>query len=106
MVCATTIESSGAGRGNSVASGPQHPTVYPGFRGVDSQQPDAEAAADIVVDVHRVAIDDLQHHCGRADRVGALLADLVGRGLDFDDGLLVVIDGAKALSARCRGRGG
>jgi putative transposase len=28
-----------------------------------------------------------------------LLADLVGRGLDFDDGLLVVIDGAKALSS-------
>jgi len=28
-----------------------------------------------------------------------LLADLVGRGLDTDDGLLVVIDGAKALSA-------
>jgi putative transposase len=28
-----------------------------------------------------------------------LLADLVGRGLDADDGLLVVIDGAKALSA-------
>jgi transposase-like protein len=28
-----------------------------------------------------------------------LLADLVGRGLNADDGLLVVIDGAKALSA-------
>jgi transposase-like protein len=28
-----------------------------------------------------------------------LLADLVGRGLDIEDGLLVVIDGAKALSA-------
>lgn len=28
-----------------------------------------------------------------------LLADLVGRGLDVEDGLLVVIDGAKALSA-------
>lgn len=28
-----------------------------------------------------------------------LLADLVGRGLTFDDGLLVVIDGAKALSS-------
>ncbi len=28
-----------------------------------------------------------------------LLADLVSRGLDADDGLLVVIDGAKALSA-------
>jgi putative transposase len=28
-----------------------------------------------------------------------LLADLVGRGLDAEDGLLVVIDGAKALSA-------
>ena len=34
--------------------------------------------------------------------VRALLADLVGRGLDFDDGLLVVIDGAKALSAAVR----
>ena len=31
--------------------------------------------------------------------VRALLADLVGRGLGFDDGLLVVLDGAKALSA-------
>ncbi len=34
--------------------------------------------------------------------VRALLADLVDRGLDFDDGLLVVIDGAKALSAAVR----
>jgi putative transposase len=31
--------------------------------------------------------------------VRALLADLVARGLGFDDGLLVVLDGAKALSA-------
>jgi len=31
--------------------------------------------------------------------VRALLADLVARGLSFDDGLLVVLDGAKALSA-------
>src|SRR6478752_7121502 len=34
--------------------------------------------------------------------VRALLADLVSRGLAFDDGLLVVIDGAKALSAAVR----
>ncbi|MGH8566391.1 MAG: IS256 family transposase, partial [Gammaproteobacteria bacterium] len=34
--------------------------------------------------------------------VKALLADLVGRGLTFDDGLLVVIDGAKALAAAVR----
>ncbi len=34
--------------------------------------------------------------------VAALLADLVERGLRFDDGLLVVIDGAKALSAAVR----
>jgi putative transposase len=34
--------------------------------------------------------------------VRALLADLVERGLRFDDGLLVVIDGAKALSAAVR----
>jgi transposase-like protein len=34
--------------------------------------------------------------------VGALLADLVSRGLGFDDGLLVVVDGAKALSAAVR----
>jgi len=34
--------------------------------------------------------------------VGSLLADLVERGLRFDDGLLVVIDGAKALSAAVR----
>ena len=34
--------------------------------------------------------------------VRALLADLVDRGLDFDDGLLLVIDGAKALSAAVR----
>ena len=33
--------------------------------------------------------------------VRALLADLVERGLCFDDGLLVVIDGAKALIQRC-----
>ena len=34
--------------------------------------------------------------------VRALLADLVERGLKFDDGLLVVLDGAKALSAAVR----
>jgi putative transposase len=34
--------------------------------------------------------------------VCALLADLVSRGLRFDDGLLVVLDGAKALSAAAR----
>ena len=34
--------------------------------------------------------------------VRALLADLVDRGLNVDDGLLVVIDGAKALSAAVR----
>ena len=34
--------------------------------------------------------------------VRALLADLVDRGLTFDDGLLVVLDGAKALSAAVR----
>src|ERR1700757_3030603 len=34
--------------------------------------------------------------------VRALLADLVSRGLAFDDGLLVVCDGAKALAAAVR----
>ncbi|HET6193559.1 MAG TPA: IS256 family transposase [Trebonia sp.] len=34
--------------------------------------------------------------------VRSLLADLVERGLRFDDGLLVVLDGAKALSAGVR----
>src|SRR4030088_2825517 len=34
--------------------------------------------------------------------VRSLLADLVERGLAFDDGLLVVLDGAKALSAAVR----
>ena len=34
--------------------------------------------------------------------VRSLLADLVERGLTFDDGLLVVIDGAKALAAAVR----
>lgn len=34
--------------------------------------------------------------------VRALLADLIDRGLAFDDGLLVVCDGAKALSAAVR----
>jgi transposase-like protein len=34
--------------------------------------------------------------------VRALLADLVSRGLDASDGLLVVLDGAKALSAAVR----
>ncbi len=34
--------------------------------------------------------------------VGSMLADRVERGLNFDDGLLVVIDGAKALSAAVR----
>ena len=34
--------------------------------------------------------------------VRALLADMVDRGLCFGDGLLVVLDGAKALSAAVR----
>jgi putative transposase len=34
--------------------------------------------------------------------VRSLLADLVARGLDFDDGLLIVLDGAKALTAAVR----
>jgi putative transposase len=34
--------------------------------------------------------------------VTALLADLVARGLRYDDGLLVVLDGAKALAAGVR----
>lgn len=34
--------------------------------------------------------------------VTALLADLISRGLRYDDGLLVVLDGAKALSAAVR----
>ena len=34
--------------------------------------------------------------------VRALLADLVSRGLAFDDGLLDISDGAKALSAAVR----
>jgi putative transposase len=34
--------------------------------------------------------------------VTALLADLVERGLDYEDGLLVVLDGAKALSTAVR----
>ncbi len=34
--------------------------------------------------------------------VRSLLADLVERGLRFDDGLLVVVDGAKALAAAVR----
>ena len=38
--------------------------------------------------------------------MGSLLAGLVGHGLTFDDGLLVVIDGAKALTAAsARGAG-
>ena len=34
--------------------------------------------------------------------VAALLADLVSRGLDYTNGLLVVIDGAKALACAVR----
>jgi putative transposase len=34
--------------------------------------------------------------------VRSLLADLVDRGLSFEDGLLVVLDGAKALTAAVR----
>lgn len=34
--------------------------------------------------------------------VTALLVDLVGRGLDYSDGLLVIIDGAKALASAVR----
>lgn len=36
------------------------------------------------------------------DRRPALLADIVDRGLDYSGGLLVVIDGAKALASATR----
>jgi transposase-like protein len=56
-------------------------------------------ALAITVDGAKVPVGLWEGATENATVVRHLLADLVGRGLDATDGLLVVIDGAKALSA-------
>src|SRR5208283_2492038 len=58
-------------------------------------------ARDLTGEDIKVLMLDGEHMAERCV-VGSLLADLVDRGLTVDDGLLVVIDGAKALSAAVR----
>jgi transposase-like protein len=59
----------------------------------------AVVALAITADGTKVPVGLWEGSTGNATVVKALLADLVARGLDATDGLLVVIDGAKALSA-------
>jgi transposase-like protein len=59
----------------------------------------AVVALAITADGTKVPIGLWEGSTENATVVKALLADLVARGLDATDGLLVVIDGAKALSA-------
>jgi len=59
----------------------------------------AVVALAITADGTKVPVGLWEGSTENATVVKALLADLVGRGLDAGDGLLVVIDGAKALSA-------
>jgi putative transposase len=59
----------------------------------------AVVALAITADGTKVPVGLWEGSTENATVVKALLADLVGRGLDATDGLLVVIDGAKALSA-------
>lgn len=59
----------------------------------------AVVALAITADGTKVPVGLWEGGTENATVVKALLADLVARGLDATDGLLVVIDGAKALSA-------
>src|SRR4029453_14829321 len=56
-------------------------------------------ALAITADGTKVPVGLWEGATENATVVRHLLADLAGRGLDATDGLLVVIDGAKALSA-------
>ena len=62
----------------------------------------AVVALAITVDGTKVPVGLWEGSTENATVVKALLADLVARGLDATDGLLVVIDGAKALSSAVR----
>jgi transposase-like protein len=62
----------------------------------------AVVALAITADGTKVPVGLWEGSTENATVVKALLADLVARGLDAGDGLLVVIDGAKALSAAVR----
>src|SRR5438874_7656785 len=59
-------------------------------------------ALAITADGTKVPVGLWEGSTENATVVKALLADLVARGLDASDGLLVVIDGAKALSSAVR----
>ena len=59
----------------------------------------AVVALAITADGTKVPVGLWEGSTENATVVKALLADLVARGLDATDGLLIVIDGAKALSA-------
>jgi hypothetical protein len=59
----------------------------------------AVVALAITADGTKVPVGLWEGSTENATVVKALLADLVARGLDVSDGLLVVIDGAKALSS-------
>jgi putative transposase len=59
-------------------------------------------ALAITADGTKVPVGLWEGSTENATVVKALLADLVARGLDASDGLLVVIDGAKALSTAVR----
>jgi putative transposase len=62
----------------------------------------AVVALAITADGTKIPVGLWEGSTENATVVKALLADLVARGLDATDGLLVVIDGAKALSAAVR----
>lgn len=62
----------------------------------------AVVALAITADGSKVPVGLWEGSTENATVVKALLADLVARGLDATDGLLVVIDGAKALSSAVR----
>lgn len=62
----------------------------------------AVVALAITADGTKVPVGLWEGSTENATVVKALLADLVARGLDAGDGLLVVIDGAKALSSAVR----
>jgi transposase-like protein len=62
----------------------------------------AVVALAITADGTKVPVGLWEGSTENATVVKALLADLVARGLDATDGLLIVIDGAKALSTAVR----
>jgi hypothetical protein len=95
----------GSAPGSVVLGGRRVPVERPRGRSVTGDDLDAQARSTSRSSVSRGSRPPLGLWLGDTENktvVTALLADLVARGLNTDGGLLVVIDGAKALAIAVR----